>query len=198
MAKSKLSISKQLGQVAKVSSKKSDKPVLDSMKSLVDSTVEMKKELEDLKNQYDQTEAQLLGEAYKVYDSVRDSAYASSILCEGSKSNGCMVIFQDKFSNLPIEMEDELRKLDPEYDEHFVESRKLSVKRTGKEIPDETIEKLMKALGKEFSEIFDVKQEIGTKSGLAEKFNELPKEVQERLSQAKGSVRLVTADGKVI
>jgi hypothetical protein len=198
MAKTKLSISKQLSQVAKVSAKKSDKPVLDSMKSLVDSTVEMKKELEDLENQYAQTEKQLLEQAYKVYDGVRESAYTSSVLCEGSKTTGCMVIFQDKFSNLPLEMEDELRKLDPEYDEHFVESRKLSVKRTGKEIPDETIEKLMKALGKEFSDIFEVKQEIGTKKGLAERFNELPKEVQERLSQAKGSVRLVTADGKVI
>jgi len=193
------SISDQLKQVSKASKKASDKPTLSSYKAMVDSTVTMKKELEDLQSQYEQTEKQLLDEAFKVYSDERSAgSYVSSILCEGQKTDGCMVIFQDKFSNLPLDMEKELRKLDPNYDEHFCESRKLTVKRTNKEIPDGVVQKLMKALGKDFAEIFEVKQEIGTKKGLAEKWDDLPQSVKDMLVQAKGSVRLVTADGKVI
>jgi nitrogen fixation/metabolism regulation signal transduction histidine kinase len=193
-------LSKKLQKIASSSSKKSDKPTLSNMKSLVDQTVSMKKELEDLNAQYASTEGALIEEARKVYDKARtDKQYASSILAEGDKTDGCMVIFQDKFSNLPIETEAELRKLDKEYDKHFVEARKLEVKRTGKTIPDEIIKKLMKAIGETaFSEIFNVKIEIGTAKGLAEMYDELPKEVQDMLTQAKASVRNITPDGKVI
>jgi len=193
-------LSKKLQKIAAGSAKKSDKPVLGNMKSLVDQTVTMKKELDDLKAQYDSTEGELIKEAYKVYDEARkNKQYASSILCEGANTDGCMLIFQDKFSNLPIDQEGTLRKADKDYDEHFVEARKLEVKRTGKTIPDEIINKIMKALGDEaFEEIFSIKVEIGTKKGLAERYNELPKEVQEMLTQAKASLRNVTTDGKVI
>ena len=195
---SKLSISDKLKKVSTV--KKSDKPVLPNMKTLVDQTVQMKQELEDLKQQYASTEGALIDEAKKVYEDARQKkAYSPSILCEGAKSNGCMVVFSDKFSNLPIESETELRKLDKDYDNHFVEARKLEVKRTGKTISDEIIQILMKALGEdEFAEIFEIKQEIGTIKGLAEKFDELPQAVKDMLTQSKASVRNVTVDGKVI
>lgn len=194
----KLSISDKLKKAS--TSKKSDKPILPNMKQLVDQTVQMKKELEDLTQQYASTEGALIDEAKKVYAEARTKKeYSPSILCEGNKTSGCMVIFSDKFSNLPLESEAELRKLDKEYDKHFVEARKLEVKRTGKTISDEIIEKLMKALGDdEFAEIFNVKQEIGTVKGLAERYDELPKQVQDMLTQAKASVRNVTEDGKVI
>jgi len=193
-------LSKKLQKIASSSSKKSDKPNLSNMKSLVDQTVGMKKELEDLKAQYDSTEGALIDEARKVYNKARTNhQYASSIMCEGEKTDGCMIIFQDKFSNLPSDQEPILRKLDKDYEKHFVESRKLEVKRTGKTISDEIIKKLMKALGDEaFEEIFKVTIEIGTVKGLAENFDELPKEVQDMLSQAKASLRNVTPDGKVI
>ena len=94
-------------------------------------------------------------------------------------------------------MEKEIKKLDKKYADHFVEARKLSVKRNGKEIDDKVIDKLMNALGEEFDQIFDCKVEIGTKKGLAEIFHTLPEEVQSMLKQAKASTRNVTIDGKV-
>jgi hypothetical protein len=99
-------LSKKLQKAATV--KKSDKPIFGAMKALVDQTVQMKKELEDLNQQ--------------------KKEYSSSILCEGTKTDGCMVVFSDKFSNLPIESEAELRKLDKDYERHFVEARKIEVK----------------------------------------------------------------------
>lgn len=193
------SLSKKLAKSATTTSK-TVRPLLGSYKDLVDSTVTMKKELEDLGAQYAATESQLIDQAKKIYADARSNkTYASSILCEGKDTDGCMVVFSDKFSNLPLETETELRKLDPNYDKHFVEARKLEVKRTGKTISDETVNKIMKALGDDlFFELFSVKQEIGTVKGLAEMYDELPKEVQDMLTQAKASVRNVTVDGKVI
>lgn len=191
-------LSKKLQKAATV--KKSDKPIFGSMKSLVDQTVQMKKELEDLNQQYSATEGQLIQEAYKVYDEARKKKeYSPSILCEGTKTDGCMVVFSDKFSNLPIESEADLRKLDKDYDRHFVEARKIEVKKTGKTIPDEAINKIMKLLGDDlFFEVFNIKQEIGTQKGLAEMYDELPQAIKDMLTQAKASVRNVTPDGKVI
>jgi hypothetical protein len=192
-------LSKKL-QKSATTAKKTDRPVLGTYKELVDQTVTMKKELEDLNAQYAATEGQLIEKAKEIYSNQRSAGtYASSILCEGKDTDGCMVVFSDKFSNLPLETETELRKLDPNYDKHFVEARKLEVKRTGKTISDETVNKIMKALGDDlFFELFEVKQEIGTIKGLAEMYDELPKEVQDMLKQSKASVRNVTVDGKVI
>ena len=91
----KLSISDKLKKAA--TKKKSDKPVLSNVPTLVDQAVTAKKELEDLKEQYASIEGQLIDEAQKVYASARTKKeYSPSILCEGTNSPGCMIIFSDK------------------------------------------------------------------------------------------------------
>ncbi len=199
----KNNISDKLRKAASSSVKADGKPHIQGAEELVDKVINLKKELEDLEVAYAATESELINVAYEKYDEERKNRrYSNSIIAEGKETNGAAIIFSDKFSNLPIEMEAELRKKDPRYDDHFVEVRKLEVKRdNGKTISDELIGKIMEALekaGLDFDEIFNVKVEIGTKKGLAERFNELPENVKGILKQAKPSIRNLTEDRKVI
>lgn len=194
------SISSKLKSAASTSkTAKSSKPTLSTAKDLVDKVAQMKNDLADMTQAYEQLEDQLTKQTFAIYDSNRDSNYSSSIFTEGKQSNGLMVVYSDKFSALPIEMEEDLRKKDKKYEDHFVEGRDLKVKKdAGKTISDETIEKLMKALGEdEFAKIFEVKVSIVAVKGLAEKFNELPNEIKDMMKQSAPSVRNVTVDGKV-
>jgi histone H3/H4 len=194
----KLSISDKLKVVA-TSSAKVTKPTLSGVADLVDKVADMKKQVADMEVLYKLLSAELSEKAFQIYDSVREKNYSSSIFAEGKTSNGLMVVYSDKFSALPVELEADLRKKDSKYDDHFVEVRDLKVKKdAGKTISDETIEKLMKALGEdEFAKIFEVNIAIGAVKGMAEKLNELPEEIKDLLKQAAPSVRNVTVDGKV-
>lgn len=185
---------------AKPKSKGHEKPVLSGQADLVDKVIKMKNDLEDMERQYEQVEGELLEKTFDVYsDTRKDGQYSNSIFAEGKATNGAMVVYSDKFSNLPSDMEAELRQKDPNYDKHFVEVRKLTVKRdAGKTISDKLIERLIEALGDDFEKVFDVKVEIGTVKGFAEIWEEVPESIREMMKQAKASVRNCTADGKVI
>lgn len=179
--------------------KVSAKPILTGQEALVDKVITMKNALEDMARQYEQLEGELTTQTFDIYSEARkEGNYSSSIFASGKSSNGAMIVYSDKFSNFPMEMDGELRAKDPNYDKHFVEVRKLTVKRdAGKTISDKTIEKLIEALGEDFEKIFEVKVEVGTQKGFAEMWEEVPTSVQEMVKQSKASVRNVTADGKV-
>jgi len=195
-----VNIKDRLSKAAARPKAKSEKPTLTGQEELVDKVIKMKNDLEDMQRQYEQVEGELTTKTFDVYSEVRtEGQYNSSVYVPGSKTNGAMVVYSDKFSNLPQDVEGELRTKDPAYDKHFVEVRKLSVKRdAGKTISDKTIEKLIDALGEDFEKIFEVKVEIGTQKGFAEMWDEVPDTVKEMVKQAKPSVRNVTPDGKVV
>jgi len=202
MAK-KVSFSDRLRVAAsKPITKGGDKPTLIGNEALVDKVIKMKNTLEDMKNQYDQLEGELLNKTFEVYNEARkEKNYSSSIFIPGKDTNGAMAVYSDKFSNLPIEVEKELRKEDPDYDKHFIEVRKLTVKRdSGKTISDKTLELIIEAFDKaglKFEDYLDAKVEIGTQKGFAEMWEDIPKSVKEMVKQSKASVRNVTEDGKV-
>jgi hypothetical protein len=199
------SVSDRLKKVAaKPTSKsgKNPKPVVSGAEQLVDDVVATKKALEDLEAKYAELEGSLKELTYAAYDEARrNGQFSNSIMCEGSKTTGCIQVYSDKFSAFPTEMEGELRRLDPNYDKHFVEVRKISIKADqGKTISDKRIEEILNALGDKFDEWFEVKVSIGAVSGMAERFEELPDTLKDMLKdlQAKPSTRNVTADGKVV
>ena len=177
---------------------KSSRPVLKGQDELVDKVIKMKNDLENMERQYEQLESELTSTAFSLYSEVRtDGNYSSSIFAPGAATNGALIVYSDKFSNLPSESEEELRNLDSNYEKHFVEVRKLTVKKdAGKTISNKTVEKILAALGDEFENIFDVKVEIGTRPGFAEVWNEVPESVRAIVKQAKPSVRNVTEDQK--
>jgi len=177
---------------------KSSRPVLKGQDELVDKVIKMKNDLENMERQYEQLESELTSKAFSLYSEVRtDGNYSSSIFAPGAATNGALIVYSDKFSNLPSESEEELRNLDSNYEKHFVEVRKLTVKKdAGKTISNKTVEKILAALGDEFENIFDVKVEIGTRPGFAEVWNEVPESVRAIVKQAKPSVRNVTEDQK--
>jgi len=179
--------------------KSSSKPTLSGQEALVDKVIKMKNALEDMQRQYEQLEGELTDQTQTVYSSARtEGQYSSSIFVPGKATNGAMVVYSDKFSNLPSEAEADLKAKDPQYDRHFVEVRKLTVKRdAGKTISDKMINTIIEALGEDFEKVFDVKIEIGTVKGFAELYDEVPDTVKELVRQAKPSVRNVTVDGKV-
>lgn len=200
------SLSKKLQAASSKSAKVrtgSVKPTLVGAEKLVDQVAEAKQALVDQIAAYEQLEQTLTSQTKQIYsDARKDGNYSSSIFAKGDQSNGLMVVYSDKFSALPIEMEDELRKLDPKFDDHFVESRELKVRKNagdGKTITDNVIEELMKKLGEaRFNEIFDVKVAIAPRKGTAEIWEQLPVEIRNQLRQADPSVRNVTEDGKVV
>jgi hypothetical protein len=193
-------ISDRLKKAASTPKKSSSQEVLPGQDVLVDKVIKMKNAIDDMQRQYEILEGELTDQTYGVYSSARSEGhYSTTVFAPGKETNGAMVVYSDKFSNLPSEMEIELRKNDPNYQKHFVEVRKITVKRdAGKTITDHTIEKILNALGDDFEKIFEVKIEIGTQKGLAQMWDEVPSNVQDLLKQAKASVRNVTADGKVI
>jgi hypothetical protein len=194
-------VSDRLKKAAKTpTTKGASKPQLEGQAALVDRVIKMKNDLEDMQREYEQVEGELTVKTFDVYEAARkDGNYSSSIFAPGQKTNGAMVVYSDKFSNLPSEAEADLRAKDPNYDKHFVEVRKLTVKRdAGKTISDKTIETLIDALGDDFEKIFEVKVEVGTVKGFAEMWEDVPDTVKEMVRQAKPSVRNVTADGKVV
>ena len=186
---------------AKPSTKgKPERPVHAGVEVEADKVMKMKKELADLKLEYSELEGTLLEKVYETYDSARNAGrYASSIMVPGQTTNGLMAIWKDQFSNLPCDVENELRKKDPKYDDHFFEARTITVKKdVPKSISDEIIEKLMNYLGDDFEKLFDVKVEIGCKEGLAKVWNTVPDSVKGMVRQHKASVRDVTSDAKVV
>lgn len=162
---------------------------------LVDRTVRMKRELAALGEQYNETESELIERARTVYESYRKKgSYTSSVTCVGKTTDGLVVIFADKFSPLPVEMEKDLRKLDPRYDDHFCEVRDIKLK---SDATDADIETIIKALGEDnFKRLFDVSIKIGTRKGLARVYETLTAKVKGLLRQAKPSVRELNAEGK--
>lgn len=178
----------------------SNNPTLPGSEVLVDEVVEMKKKLEDMNREYEFLEEELFGAAMPLYDEARlNGTYATGVYVPGKTTNGAVVLWSDRYSAFPVEMEKELRKKDPNFGKHFVEVRKLTVKRdAGKTISDKTIEKLIAALGEDFEKIFDVKVEIGAAKGFAEQWGEVPESIRDLMKQSKPAVRNCTADGKVI
>lgn len=176
---------------------------LENESTLVDKVAELKQELADLETKYEQTEQQLIDRARVLYDAERQANnYQTAIECEGNKTNGLMVVFADKYLALPVEMEDDLKKVDPKYDQHFLELREIKVKKDAfadKTVSDSTIKLLIDKLGEDkFTEIFDITVKIGTVKGLASIIDSVPTAARGLLTQAKPSVRNLTDEGKVV
>lgn len=162
-----------------------------------------------------EAEGELLPQVVKEYERLaREGRFTKSINVPGKDTPGVQITFQDKFSAIPASAEDELRRLDPKFDEHFEEVRSLSIKQTDhaafellmkklgkgisdifsislKDTSDKTIDMLVSKLGEtDFARLFDVQLGIKAREHLDEKVHELPDAVRPFIKQAKGAVKL--------
>jgi hypothetical protein len=140
--------------------------------------------------------------------------FTKTINIAGKDTPGIQVSFQDRFSAIPIDAEEELRALDPKFDEHFEQVRSISMKQASfddlallmkklgkgiseifqvslKDTSDKTIDTLVAKLGEQdFTRLFEVALSLKAKEHLDEKLHEVPKAAHGFIKQAKGSVKL--------
>jgi len=196
------SLLRKANNKATVKKAKTEHVKCDTVGTIVDKYVDLSKQLKQIETDLEQTGEAIAAQARTIYDGERQGYnYQTSIECPGVQTPGVLTIFPDRFCGIAIEMEGELRKLDPDYDKHFVEVRDVKVKKDAfadKTISDATIQKLINALGEEeFTRIFDIAVKIGTQKGLAEKWDMVPDAVKPFIKQVKPSVRILTDEGKV-
>ena len=143
----------------------------------------------------------------------RAGKFSKSFNVVGKATNGVQITYQDKFSGISAEHEQELRALDPKFDDHFEQVRSIKLKRTDlemlqmvikklgknvtdifeislKKTDDATIEMLGEKFGNEFANIFEVVLSLIAKEHLDEKLHEIPETAMGFVKQAKGSVKL--------
>lgn len=193
---------------------KSDVPVLEGFEALADQlnlAVSARKEAE---GRAAMAESELLPEIRKEYlKRAKSGAFVKSFDIPGSETGGVQLTWQDKFSDIPVEHEDELRALDPRFDEHFVQKRNISLRNTDvdqikqllkllgpamsdifsislKKTDDATIEMLAKKLGEDFAKTFDITLSLQAKEGLDRSVHEIPDAAMGFVKQAKASVKV--------
>ena len=162
-----------------------------------------------------EAESDLLPLVEKEYERLaRSGHFTKTLNIPGKDTAGIQISFQDRFSPIPIENETELRALDPKFDEHFEETRFLSIKQADHEViallmkklgknisdmfsislkdtSDKTIDTLVEKLGADdFKRLFDVNLGLRAKEHLDEKMHEIPAAAKPFIKQAKGAVKL--------
>jgi hypothetical protein len=174
--------------------KKSTVPVITDFTELADEVSKRKQVLKDAEALYGVAESMLEKHARDLYVAAAESGdFTKSLTFQGGETPGVMVTYQDKFSALPGESEETLKKslTKADFDMYFEERRQLSLSRTD----DATIGLLVEKLGEEvFASIFDVKLTLVPKGDMDRNQFSLPPKVRAMLKQAKASVKLVSED----
>jgi hypothetical protein len=197
------------------SEKKSDIPEIEGMGKLADALTKAVlafKEAEDDKKSAEEALLPKIDAKYREF--AKAGKFTKSFNVVGEKTAGVQITYQDKFSAISADHEDELKSLDPKFDEHFEQKRIISCKRTdlemlqmlikklGKDVTDifditlkktddATIEMLGKKFGDEFGHIFDVGLQVVAKKDLDTKIHEIPEAALGFVKQAKGAVKLI-------
>lgn len=118
----------------------------------------------------------------------RNGEFSKSINFIGEETQGVQITWQDRFGDIPIEHEKQLKKaVGKKYDTFFEEKRQLELTQTD----DKTVEFLMKKLGEEvFARLFSVKVSIVAKPDMDRKQFELSDEARALVKQFKAAVKL--------
>lgn len=169
--------------------KKSGACVVDSFRGLADEMNDLKIAFEDAEAAFRTKEVELLNVANNLYSEHATSDFSKSFNFVGDETPGVQVVFTDKFSEMPAEVEPAIREqMGDKFDNYFQENRKLELTQTD----DATIKLLMDKLGEEkFLEIFKIKVTVGVKADMDRKQFELPASVRAMLKQNKASVKLI-------
>lgn len=215
MKKSTAALLKSAAKPLDTKKKASDIPELTGHEKFADKLHNAVLKIKEAGNEVKEAEGELLPLAEAEHARLAASgAFTKTINIPGKATAGVQITWQDVFSAIPSENEEELKKVDPKFDEHFEEVRSLILKQTshaditfllkklGKEITDifsislkdtsgATIDMLADKLGADdFLRLFEIKTGLKTKKGLDEKMHELPAAVKPFLKQAKGAVKL--------
>ena len=181
------SIEEQLKALSSKTSKatKSDVVPLEGYEKDADILNKLLKDLKDSETQAKAKKEELLDIVEKVYASnAKNGNYAQTYQVLGEKTSGVNLTWKDQFSKIPSENEEELRSLDPKFDDHFASSREITLKKTD----DATIKMLMEALGPKFAVIFDVKMGLVVKEGMDRKQHEVPEAARAFLKQTRSTM----------
>lgn len=134
-------------------------------------------------------ESKLLPIAAETYaiNATNDHHCKSLVVC-GRSTPGVSVTFSDRFRDVSIDSKAILEKsLGKRFKEVFEVKRSLTLKKTD----DATIEKLIRAVGKEtFLEIFEIRQSLAVRKNVDQMQFSLPDEVKSVLEQTKPSITL--------
>lgn len=215
MKKSTAALLKSVAKPEAPKKAKSDIPDLLGKEKLADKLHNAVLDAKNASVEQQEAEGELLPEAIKEYERLATlGKFTKSINIPGKETAGVQITFQDKFSAIPATAADELRALDPKFDEHFEETRSLSIKQADhaaleflmkklgkgisdifsislKDTSDKTIDMLVSKLGEtDFARLFEVQLGIKAREHLDEKVHELPSAVKPFIKQAKGAVKL--------
>lgn len=176
---------------ASAPAKKSSVPSESVDTSLVDRHVAAKIALTDAEAVYAVVDAELLGEAGRIYaERAQAGNFAKSMNLEGAATPGVQVVYTDRFTAVEAgtDQEAQLREaVGNRFDAFFEEKRTLTLEKTD----DATIATLIEKLGEEtFTAIFKIRVQIAPKEGFDKLQFELPPQVRSIVKQSKASVRL--------
>lgn len=174
---------------AKSSGKRSSVPKVVGREALSDKVAVAYEAYRDAEAAFRAIEGTLLEVANGIYEGrAKEGQFSKSLNFNGAETAGVQVSYQDKFSDLPIEAEGELRRaLGDRFNACFEQKRSISMKITD----DETVRMLVEKLGQEvFSKIFEIKISLATKDDMDRRQFELPSAARSLMKQYKASVKL--------
>lgn len=166
-------------------------PHNDENQALADSVHDLYESFRQAETEFRAKESELIEKAKVLYEkNAKVGSFTKSVNFDGSKTLGMQVSFQDRFSNVPVDHENELKELMKkagiDFDEYFQEKRILKLNDTS----DETIELIRKKLGADlFLQIFGIDISFESKEDMDRDQFKLPAEVRAFLKQNKPSCK---------
>jgi hypothetical protein len=178
--------------IAPIAKRKSDTPMIDGHEKLADALHELYEQQKQAEAEFRAKEEELITKARVLYEkSGTDGDFSKAFNFPGKETPGMQIVWQDKFSAIPMEHEDLIKKtLGDRYEALFDQKRELSLADTS----DETIQVVHEKLGEElFEKLIQVKVTIVAKGDMDRKQFSLPNQVRALLKQAKAACRLRTS-----
>lgn len=159
----------------------------ESITEVVDTALELKKEIADIETRLDVQESLLRNRVFTEY--ARDKGKTSSYKLQGTGPNTLTCSFKNKFSHVPLDTKESLvNTLGEKFPQYFTEVYEISVKDTsvGK------IQELIDLVGEEkFMECFEVKKSyLKVCADMNSRQFELPKEVRNFIKQDNASIKI--------
>lgn len=167
---------------------KSGVPSVEGHEHLADSVHGLYEKFRQAETEFRAEEANLIEVAKQLYEeNALGGHFSKSLNFDGTQTNGMQVTFQDKFQNIPIEHDAELKSiLKDKFDSLFTEKRVLKLNDTS----DKTIALLQQKLGEKlFLELFSIDLALSVNDDMDRTQFNLPENVRPFLKQAKPSCK---------
>jgi hypothetical protein len=177
--------------------KKGSVPELTSAAALADKAFSAYVEMKDATAAFKAVEGDVLALTDAEYEKrAKSGDFTKSFNLVGEDTEGVQVVYSDRFSELPIGAEEELRvHLGDNFNLYFEQKREITLNKTD----DATVRLLIKKLGEDVvAELFDIKLSIAAKEGMDRNQFELPEGVAllAGLKQNKAGVRPIKSAKK--